>query len=69
MRLSKFFKKISDSGAKVILSNSDPKNTDPEDSFFDELYKSYKIERVSATRMINSKADKRGRITELLISN
>lgn len=69
LRLSKFFKKISDSGAKVILSNSDPKNTDPENSFFDELYKSYKIERVSATRMINSKADKRGRITELLISN
>ena len=28
-------------GAKVVLSNSDPKNIDPDDNFFDDLYKNY----------------------------
>jgi DNA adenine methylase len=52
-----------------LLSNSDPKNTVPDDNFFDELYSGYKIERVSANRAINSNPEKRGPITELLISN
>ncbi|MBP3222614.1 MAG: Dam family site-specific DNA-(adenine-N6)-methyltransferase [Actinomycetaceae bacterium] len=56
-------------GAKVLLSNSDPKNVDPNDDFFDSLYADYRIERVEASRMINSRADKRGPVKELLISN
>ncbi len=68
-RLAKFINEINASGAKVVLSNSDPKNVNPEDTFFDELYKKYRIKRISATRMINSKADKRGKINELLICN
>ena len=52
-----------------MLSNSDPKNTNPEDDFFDELYSGFNIHRVSASRMINSKASKRGKIAELLITN
>ncbi len=55
--------------AKVMLSNSDPKNTDPQDSFFDNLYSQYNIHRVSASRMVNSKARNRGKINELLITN
>lgn len=69
IRLAKFIDEINASGAKIVLSNSDPKNVNPEDTFFDELYKAYQIKRVSAPRMINSKAEARGKINELLICN
>ncbi len=52
-----------------MLSNSDPKNKDPNDNFFDELYAQYRIDRVSATRVINSVASKRNSISELIIRN
>ena len=69
LRLARFIDEINVSGAKIVLSNSDPKNVNPDDTFFDELYKAYHIKRVSATRMINSKADSRGKINELIICN
>ena len=69
IRLAKFIDEINAVGAKIVLSNSDPKNVNLEDNFFDDLYKSYRIHRVSATRMINSNAKKRGKINELLICN
>ena len=69
IRLAKFIDELNAAGAKIVLSNSDPKNVNPEDNFFDDLYKSYKIHRVSTTRMINSNAEKRGKINELLICN
>ena len=68
-RLAKFIDEINLKGSKIVLSNSDPKNVNKNDTFFDDLYKEYKIKRVSATRMINSKADNRGKINELLICN
>lgn len=67
--LAGFFRDMSKRGASVLLSNSDPKNADPYDNFFDDLYKDFAIERVQASRMINSKADGRGEISELLISS
>lgn len=67
--LAIFAKAMADKGAKVLLSNSDPKNIDEEDNFFDDLYAGFNIRRVGASRMINSKASKRGKISELLISN
>lgn len=69
IRLARFMDEINATGAKIVLSNSDPKNVNDEDNFFDELYKSYKIKRVEAIRAINSKGNKRGKINELLISN
>ena len=69
IRLSQYIERIDKVGAKVVLSNSDPKNVNPDDMFFDNLYKSFKIHRVEATRAINSKAEKRGKISELLICN
>ncbi|GAB6188951.1 DNA adenine methylase [Marinitoga arctica] len=69
LRLKIFYDKITEKGAKALLSNSDPKNMNINDNFFDELYKDYIIERVRAKRMINSKSQKRGTITELLIRN
>lgn len=67
--LALFIKKLSGKGAKILLSNSDPKNTNIEDNFFDDIYSGFKIERVLATRNINSKGTKRGKITELIVSN
>lgn len=62
-----FVKRLSASGAYVIASNSDPKNTNPNDNFFDDLYEGMNINRISATRMINSNANARGKISELII--
>ena len=56
-------------GAKVVISNSDPKNSNTEDDFFDSIYSAHNIKRVEATRMINCNGESRGKIKELLISN
>ncbi len=68
-KLALFAKKLSEKKASVLLSNSDPKNTDPNDSFFDDLYSDFRISRVCASRMINSNAQNRGAVSELLIMN
>lgn len=68
-RLSEFFKKVSMKGAKLMLSNSDPRNLDKEDNFFDVLYRNFNIKRIYANRSINSKGSARGDISELLIMN
>jgi DNA adenine methylase len=52
-----------------ILSNSDVKGKNPDDDFFDELYSKYNIKRVMARRSINANPEKRGVLTELLITN
>ena len=69
IRLAEFCKRINAKGAKFLLSNSDPKNEDPEDHFFEDHYKDFTIDRVKATRAINCKASGRGKISELLITN
>ena len=69
IELSKFYKKLSDNGVKILLSNSDPHNVNYEDNFFDDLYGEFDIQRITAVRVINSKAEKRGNVTELLIKN
>lgn len=69
IELGHFMDEITEKGAKVVASNSDPKNVDDNDNFFDDLYAKYNIDRVSAKRMINSKANGRGNINELLIFN
>lgn len=68
-QLAEYVQELDMIGARIIVSNSDPKNIDPNDKFFDDLYSHQKINRVSASRMINSNADSRGKINELLISN
>lgn len=69
IRLARFIDEMNKAGAKIVLSNSDPQNVDEGDTFFEKLYRSYKIKKVNATRMINSRADSRGKIKELLICN
>ena len=69
IRLARFFEEIDKQGAYLMLSNSDPKNKDINDNFFDNLYKNYNINRIPAKRHINSNASKRGEINELIITN
>lgn len=69
IRLADFFKKLDKKGAYLMLSNSDPKNENPDDDFFDKLYNGYKIERVPAKRFINCDASKRGAINEIIVRN
>ena len=69
IRLAEFCKQIHGRGAKFLLSNSDPKNEDPKDHFFEDKYKGFVIDRVKATRAINCKPAGRGKIHELIVSN
>lgn len=69
MDLASFFKKLDKKGAYLMLSNSDPKNEDINDNFFDKLYIGYKIDRVKAKRNINRNASGRGIINELIVRN
>lgn len=68
-RLAIFFRELDRVGAKVMLSNSNPKNENPEDTFFEELYAGYRISTVMAARAINSNGQKRGHVSELVITN
>ena len=52
-----------------MLSNSDPKGLCPEDNFFEDLYRGFNIKSVQASRMLNANPEKRGKLSELLISN
>jgi len=69
-RLASVFKKLNEvDNVKIMLSNSDPKNEDKKDNFFDQLYAGFRIERLKAKRMINCDASKRGTINEILVMN
>ncbi|MCE5304696.1 Dam family site-specific DNA-(adenine-N6)-methyltransferase [bacterium] len=68
-RLAKFYEELNINGNKLMLSNSDPKNENPDDNFFEKLYEKYNIIKVQANRMINCNGNKRGKINELLITN
>jgi DNA adenine methylase len=68
-QLTALFHSLNKKGIKQMLRNSDPKNNDPEDNFFDELYAVYHISRIPARRMINSDASKRNAINEIVVTN
>lgn len=67
--LARYVDILNEKGAMFMLSNSDPKNSDENDNFFDDLYKKYEIKRIEAVRMINSKVEGRGKIKEILVRN
>ena len=68
-RLKLFCDRLANKNCKWVLSNSDVKGLDPNNTFFDDLYSEYQISRVWAKRSINSNPSKRGKLTELLIFN
>jgi DNA adenine methylase len=68
-KLAHLFSELDKNGIRIMLSNSDPKNINPRDNFFDDLYKSFEIVRVPARRMINSDSSKRGKVNEIVVTN
>jgi DNA adenine methylase len=56
------FAELADRGVHVMLSNSDC-------PFIRELYQDFSIQTISANRAINSNAQKRGKITEVLVTS
>lgn len=62
IRLRDVFAELARRGIKVMLSNSDC-------PFIRDLYSDFQIHTIYAARAINSKAQKRGKITELLITS
>lgn len=69
IRLKEYCDRINETGYHFMLSNSDCKGKNEEDNFFDVLYQEYQIERVWASRSINSNPHKRGKLTEILVHN
>lgn len=62
VRLARVFKDLSSKGVKVMLSNHNTK-------FINDLYAGFNIYVVEAKRMINSKADGRDAVEEVIITN
>lgn len=69
IRLKIYCDRVSRKDCLLMLSNSDCSGYNQKDRFFDELYQEYNLERVWASRSVNSNPDKRGKLTELLIKN
>lgn len=67
--LAKFYESLDKKKAKLMLSNSNPKNSNKKDTFFDELYKEFMIKEVQAKRMINVNAKARGLVSEIVVMN
>ena len=67
--LATYYGKLHSKNVKLMLSNSNPKNTNKDDNFFQDIYKGFNINEVYAKRMINANAKGRGAISELLITN
>ena len=62
VRLRDTFKKLSDAGAYVMLSNSS--------SFLvEELYRDFNIHYVEANRTNGAKSSSRGKISEIIVTN
>ncbi|WP_066804339.1 DNA adenine methylase [Moraxella oblonga] len=68
-RLARFCQKIDKMGHYFLLSNSDPKNHNTNDDFFDELYANFNINRIQANRSISANGKSRKFISEILVDN
>lgn len=68
-RLAQVFRHLHKMGARLMLSNSDPRNKTIDDYFFEDLYAGFHMSTVLAARSINSKANGRGKISEIVIMN
>ena len=61
-QLAALFTRFANRGVHVVLSNSDT-------PFIRKLYKGFRIDKVYARRAINSRADRRGPVGEVLVSS
>ena len=69
IELAQFYRELNERNAKLMLSNSNPKNTNKEDHFFDNIYQGFNIDEIYASRMINANSKGRGKISEILVTN
>ena len=69
LQLAGLYFDLNEQGHSLMLSNSDPKNTNPEDDFFETIYSNFNIQRVDAKRSINSDPNKRNSIKEIVVTN
>lgn len=69
IQLAALFNELDEQRVLQMLSNSDPKNTDQSDNFFDVIFREHNILRVPAKRIINSNASKRKHINEIIVTN
>lgn len=69
IRLRDFCLILEKQGYRWMLSNSDVKNQNPDNTFFDDIYSPFNISRIKAKRSINANVSKRGELNELLIVN
>ena len=67
--LAMFYRELNEKNAKLMLSNSNPKNINEEDHFFDTIYQGFNIDEIYASRMINANSNGRGKISEILVTN
>ena len=67
--LATFYRELNERNAKLMLSNSNPKNINEEDQFFDNIYRGFNIDEIYASRMINVNSNGRGKISEILVTN
>lgn len=60
--LADVYRRLDERGVKLLLSNSDT-------PLIRELYRHFNVEYVMANRMVNSNAEKRGKVSEILVRN
>lgn len=68
-RLASLYRSLAQRGAYLMLSNSDPVGLGSADPFYAAAYAGFRLEKVQARRRINSRANGRGAIDEVLILN
>ena len=69
IRLKKFCDLLSFRHFQWMLTNSDGKCQDPDDTFIEQLYHNYNIERIWSKNAIVAKPEKRDKLSELLVRN
>lgn len=68
IRLKRYIDRLSPH-ARIMASNSDCRGRNPDDTFLEELYAGYRIDRVQAARSINANPHGRSKLSELVIRN
>ena len=69
IRLKKFCDLLSYRRFQWMLTNSDGKSQNPDDTFMEQLYSNYNVERIWSKNAIVAKPEKREKLSELLVRN
>lgn len=67
--LAEYYRKLNTKNVKLMLSNSNPKNKNKDDTFFEKIYQEFNMGEIYASRMINANSKGRGKISEIVVTN